>query len=41
VARYRCLYTQLVSRELRRKYKGSRLGLLPYLVDLLAGTEMP
>jgi ABC-type polysaccharide/polyol phosphate export permease len=35
VARYRYLFTQLVSRELRRKYKGSRLGVLWYLVNPL------
>ena len=32
---YRYLFTQLVSRELRRKYKGSRLGVLWYLVNPL------
>jgi ABC-type polysaccharide/polyol phosphate export permease len=32
---YRYLFGQLVSRELRRKYKGSRLGLLWYLVNPL------
>jgi ABC-type polysaccharide/polyol phosphate export permease len=35
VTRYRYLFTQLVSRELRRKYKGSRLGVLWYLVNPL------
>ena len=35
MARYRYLFTQLVSRELRRKYKGSRLGVLWYLVNPL------
>lgn len=33
--RYRYLFTQLVSRELRRKYKGSTLGVLWYLVNPL------
>jgi lipopolysaccharide transport system permease protein len=32
---YRYLFTQLVSRELRRKYKGSRLGILWYLINPL------
>jgi len=32
---YRYLFAQLVSRELRRKYKGSRLGVLWYLVNPL------
>ena len=32
---YRNLFAQLVSRELRRKYKGSRLGVLWYLVNPL------
>lgn len=32
---YRYLFTQLVARELRRKYKGSRLGVLWYLVNPL------
>jgi ABC-type polysaccharide/polyol phosphate export permease len=32
---YRYLFGQLVSRELRRKYKGSRLGVLWYLVNPL------
>jgi ABC-type polysaccharide/polyol phosphate export permease len=35
MAAYRYLFTQLVSRELRRKYKGSRLGVLWYLVNPL------
>jgi ABC-type polysaccharide/polyol phosphate export permease len=35
VRRYRYLFAQLVSRELRRKYKGSRLGVLWYLVNPL------
>jgi ABC-type polysaccharide/polyol phosphate export permease len=32
---YRYLFAQLVARELRRKYKGSRLGVLWYLVNPL------
>lgn len=32
---YRYLFSQLVSRELRRKYKGSSLGVLWYLVNPL------
>jgi ABC-type polysaccharide/polyol phosphate export permease len=32
---YRYLFGQLVARELRRKYKGSRLGVLWYLVNPL------
>ena len=32
---YRYLFTQLVQRELRRKYKGSSLGVLWYLVNPL------
>lgn len=32
---YRYLFSQLVSRELRRKYKGSRLGVLWYLINPL------
>src|SRR5947209_7358594 len=32
---YRYLFSQLVSRELRRKYKGSTLGVLWYLVNPL------
>jgi ABC-type polysaccharide/polyol phosphate export permease len=32
---YRYLFAQLVSRELRRKYKGSSLGVLWYLVNPL------
>lgn len=32
---YRYLFAQLVSRELRRKYKGSRLGVLWYLINPL------
>jgi lipopolysaccharide transport system permease protein len=32
---YRYLFTQLVSRELRRKYKGSSLGVLWYLINPL------
>lgn len=32
---YRYLFGQLVSREMRRKYKGSRLGVLWYLVNPL------
>jgi ABC-type polysaccharide/polyol phosphate export permease len=35
VLAYRYLFAQLVSRELRRKYKGSRLGVLWYLVNPL------
>src|SRR5579884_1406636 len=35
MARYRYLFRQLVSRELRRKYKGSSLGLLWYLINPL------
>lgn len=33
--RYRYLFTQLVRRELRQKYKGSTLGVLWYLVNPL------
>lgn len=33
--RYRFLFTQLVQRELRRKYKGSSLGLLWYVINPL------
>lgn len=33
--RYRYLFTQLVQRELRRKYKGSSLGVLWYLINPL------
>jgi len=33
--RYRYLFSQLVRRELRRKYKGSSLGVLWYLVNPL------
>lgn len=32
---YRYLFAQLVRRELRRKYKGSTLGVLWYLINLL------
>jgi ABC-type polysaccharide/polyol phosphate export permease len=35
MAAYRYLFRQLVSRELRRKYKGSSLGVLWYLVNPL------
>src|ERR1700730_2743974 len=35
MAAYRYLFHQLVSRELRRKYKGSSLGVLWYLVNPL------
>jgi ABC-type polysaccharide/polyol phosphate export permease len=35
VKRYRYLFAQLVRRELRRKYKGSSLGVLWYLVNPL------
>ena len=35
MARYRYLYVQLFRRELRRKYKGSSLGVLWYLVNPL------
>jgi homopolymeric O-antigen transport system permease protein len=35
VRAYRYLFSQLVSRELRRKYKGSSLGVLWYLVNPL------
>jgi ABC-type polysaccharide/polyol phosphate export permease len=35
VLAYRYLFTQLVQRELRRKYKGSSLGVLWYLVNPL------
>lgn len=35
MSRYRYLFSQLVRRELRRKYKGSSLGLLWYLVNPL------
>jgi ABC-type polysaccharide/polyol phosphate export permease len=35
MAGYRYLFAQLVSRELRRKYKGSSLGVLWYLVNPL------
>jgi ABC-type polysaccharide/polyol phosphate export permease len=35
VGRYRYLFSQLVHRELRRKYKGSSLGVLWYLVNPL------
>jgi ABC-type polysaccharide/polyol phosphate export permease len=35
MVRYRYLFSQLVSRELRRKYKGSSLGVLWYLVNPL------
>jgi lipopolysaccharide transport system permease protein len=35
VGRYRYLFSQLVRRELRRKYKGSSLGVLWYLVNPL------
>ena len=32
---YRYLFSQLVSRELRRKYKGSSLGVVWYVVNPL------
>jgi lipopolysaccharide transport system permease protein len=35
VQRYRYLYSQLVRRELRRKYKGSTLGVVWYLINPL------
>ncbi len=35
MAAYRYLFSQLVRRELRRKYKGSRLGVLWYLINPL------
>lgn len=35
MTRYRYLFSQLVRRELRRKYKGSSLGLLWYLINPL------
>jgi ABC-type polysaccharide/polyol phosphate export permease len=35
VGRYRYLFSQLVRRELRRKYKGSSLGVLWYVVNPL------
>ena len=35
MGRYRYLFSQLVRRELRRKYKGSSLGVLWYLVNPL------
>ncbi len=35
MAGYRYLFSQLVSRELRRKYKGTSLGLLWYLINPL------
>jgi ABC-type polysaccharide/polyol phosphate export permease len=35
MVRYRFLFTQLVRRELRQKYKGSALGLLWYVVNPL------
>lgn len=35
VTKYRYLFTQLVQREARRKYKGSSLGVLWYLVNPL------
>lgn len=35
MAAYRYLFTQLVQRELRRKYKGSSLGVLWYLINPL------
>ncbi|MBV9465232.1 MAG: ABC transporter permease [Solirubrobacterales bacterium] len=35
MARYRYLFSQLVRRELRRKYKGSRFGVLWYLINPL------
>ncbi len=35
MARYRYLFSQLVLRELRRKYKGSSLGVLWYLINPL------
>jgi lipopolysaccharide transport system permease protein len=35
VTRYGYLFSQLVRRELRRKYKGSRLGVVWYLVNPL------
>lgn len=35
MAGYRYLFSQLVRRELRRKYKGSSLGLLWYLINPL------
>jgi lipopolysaccharide transport system permease protein len=35
VVAYRYLFRQLVQRELRRKYKGSRLGVLWYVVNPL------
>jgi ABC-type polysaccharide/polyol phosphate export permease len=35
VGRYRYLFSQLVRRELRRKYKGSSLGIVWYLVNPL------
>jgi lipopolysaccharide transport system permease protein len=35
VGRYRYLFAQLVRRELRRKYKGSSLGILWYLINPL------
>ncbi len=34
--RYRYLFTQMVQRELRQKYKGSALGVLWYIVNPLA-----
>ena len=33
--RYRYLFTQMVQRELRQKYKGSALGVLWYVVNPL------
>src|SRR5258708_39260528 len=35
MARYHYLFTQLVRRELRQKYKGSALGVLWYFVNPL------
>lgn len=35
MARYRYLFSQLVRRELRRKYKGSSLGVIWYLINPL------
>ena len=35
MGRYRYLFKQLVSRELRRKYKGSSLGVLWYVINPL------
>lgn len=35
MSQYRYLFSQLVRRELRRKYKGSSLGVLWYLINPL------